>query len=147
MFLRYMYLYAIFHSHLQYCCQIWGQPISCLITKINILQNRAIRLMCFTSQRNSATPYYAKHNIIKFCDIVYHENIIFLHKLLNCNIPISVHSTYNIDFTHAYQTRESTTGLFGLPSVLSTSFGKNSIRYQAISSWNKIKPQCNAISF
>ena len=102
--------------------------------------------MCFKSQRNTATPYYVELGIIKFCDLVHCKNIIFLHKILNSNIPKSINDTYNIDFTHAYQTREFTTGLFGLPSVFSTSFGKNSIRYQALSSWNKIKTQCNSIS-
>ena len=55
--------YAIFQSHLQYCCQICGQPTNSTITKIYILQNCAIRLIYFASQRTSAIP------IVKFCDI------------------------------------------------------------------------------
>ena len=52
--------YAIFDSHLKYCAQIWGQPTICLVSKISVLQNRAIRLMSFESQRISANPILCK---------------------------------------------------------------------------------------
>ena len=87
--------YAIFQSHLQYCCQIWGQPTNSMITEIYILPNREIRLISFASQRTSAIPFFSELGIVKFCDIVHCQNIIFLHKLLNNNLPISICDTYS----------------------------------------------------
>ena len=139
--------YAIFQFHLQYCCQIWGQPTNFMIAKIYSLQNCAIRLISFASQRTSAIPFFSELGTVKFCDIVHCQNIIFLHKLLNNNLPISICDTYSIDFTHIYQTRNATNGLFNLPSILSTSFGKNYIRYQSLCSWNKAISQCHHICF
>ena len=50
--------YAIFHSHLQYCCQIWGQPNTLFIKRISVLQNNAMRLVSFKSPRESAGKLY-----------------------------------------------------------------------------------------
>ena len=51
----------------------------------------------------------------------------------------AVHSTFAVDFTHAQLTRAQISGLLDLPSVVTTCFGKNSIRYNAIRSWNSIQ--------
>ena len=131
--------YAIFHSHLQYCNQIWGQPNTLAINRISILQNRAIRLMSFESKRASSSILYANLELLKFSDIVHCQNILFLHKLFYDKMPVSVQNTYAVDFTHAQGTRAEKIGLFNLPVVNTDSFGKNSIRFNALNSWNKIQ--------
>ena len=37
--------YALFESHMQYGCQIWGQARSHLTNEIAVLQNKALRIL------------------------------------------------------------------------------------------------------
>ena len=127
--------YAIFHSHLQYCSQIWGQPISNAINRISVLQKCAVRLMSFAAQRTHSDPFFANLGVLKFSDMVHCHNVLFLHKVFHNIRPASIHTTYAIDFTHAYKTRGSNIGLYNLPIFNSISFGKNSIRYQSLLSY------------
>ena len=83
--------YAIFHSHLQYCNQIWGQPNSLAIKRIVTLQNLAIRLMSFESQRTSSSNLYANLELLNFSDIVDCQNILLLHNLLYDRICLSLY--------------------------------------------------------
>ena len=80
--------YAIFHSHLQHCCQIWGQLISCLITKINILQNHQILL--------KKLEYYGiRNNSLKWFENYFHKRQQYLYaddittnlQYIRCGIP------------------------------------------------------------
>ena len=52
------------------------------------------------------------------------------------NLPPSILNTFSIDFAHNHHTRADGTGLLNLPMVSSTSFGKKSVRYFSIKSWN-----------
>ena len=114
--------YAIFHSHLQYCCQIWGQPNSAFINRICVLQNCAMRLMAFKSPRDSASGLYANFGVLKFSDIVHLQNILFLDKLSRNEMPDAIQSTFAVDFSHTHPTRADNIGLLNLPLVETTSF-------------------------
>ena len=135
--LRLVY-YAIFHSHLQYCCQVWGQPNSVLLNRIGTLQNCAMKLMAFKSPRDSANELYANLCVLKFSDMVHLQNVLFLDKLSRDEMPEPIKRIFAVDFAHALPTRAENTGLLNLPIVESTCFGKKSIRFNAISSWNYI---------
>ncbi|XP_057310678.1 uncharacterized protein LOC130648640 [Hydractinia symbiolongicarpus] len=104
--------YAIFHSHL---------------------------LMSFESRRASSSHLYGNLELLKFSDIVKCHNILFLHKLFHEKLPASILNTFAVDFTHAQGTRAEKIGLINLPTFNTISFGKNSIRFNAINSWNKLQ--------
>ena len=129
--------FAIFHSHLQYCCQIWGQP-STLINRIKVLQNHAIRLMSFAPPRTSPSTLFVNLNILKFSDIVLLQNIALLHNLFHNKMPDSVQNIFAVDFTHN-GTRGGKFGLINHPLVRTTNFGLHSIRYHSIKSWNDLQ--------
>ena len=126
--------YAIFHSHLQYCCQIWGQQNSLNINRISVLQNHALRLMSFSAPRTSAKKLYSDLKVLKFLDIVHLENMLLLYNLSKGRIHSNILNTFAIDFTHKHDTRAFTTGLVNNPSVKSTNFGLHSVRYHSINS-------------
>ena len=54
-------------------------------------------------------------------------------------MPDAIQSTFAVDFSHTQPTRADNIGLLNLPLVETTSFGKNSIRYNALLSWNFIQ--------
>ena len=98
-----------------------------------------MRLMSFKSPRDSARASYATFGILKFSDMVHLQNIILLDKLSRNEMPVAIQSSFAVDFSHAFPTRADKTGLLNLPMVDSSSFGKHSIRFNSILSWNFIQ--------
>ena len=128
--------YALFYSHLNYCTQLWGQPVSNSIDRISNLQNRAVRIMSFADFHAPVDPLYCNLKLIKFSDLVHLKNVLFTHSLYHKNLPVALLNTFNIDFTHAYPTRSSTRGLINSYIKNTTCFGINSVKNQCILSWN-----------
>ena len=126
--------FAIFHSHLQYCSQILGQPNGTIINRIKILQNHAVHLMSFAAPRTSPSVLFSNLNLLKFSYIVLLQNVSLLHNLYHNKIPDSVQNLFAIDFSH-YGIRGSKYGLVSHPSVRTTNFGLHSIRYYSIKTW------------
>ena len=58
---------------------------------------------------------------------------------LSCEVPVSVQNAFAVDFTHAQITRADQTGLFNFPIINMVSFGHNSIRFNALNSWNTVQ--------
>ena len=59
--------YSIFHSHLIYGCQIWGQVQN---STLNITQNKALRVICFKHSIVSSNPIYSDLKILRYHDYV-----------------------------------------------------------------------------
>lgn len=134
--LRQVY-FALFHSHLSYCCQIWGQATSSLVNTILTLQKQALRIITFSHPHSHANPLFSQLKILKFPDYVHLHNVLFLKKITLNTLPFSVIKTFGIDFSVNYGTRGYSNGLISVPSVQTVSYGLNSIRFQSIRSWNK----------
>ena len=137
--------YAIFHSHIFYACQIWGQNKSTITNRIFILQKSAVRIMSFASFRSHSDPLFQKLNILKFFDMVQSQNIIFMHKLLNNNLPSDLQNTFALltsDSSH--NTRNKNYITFVIPQVNTQQFGTYSIKFQCIKSWHFFSKQFSA---
>ena len=139
--------YALFYSHLNYCAQICGQPVSDFVSRIASLQNRAIRIMCFADYHAPVDPLYRELDLIKFKDLVHLQNTLLVHSVFHQNLPNSLLQTFDIDFTHAYPTRACTRGLINTFSKNTTSFGINSIKNQCILSWNHCHKLLSGVRF
>ena len=67
--------FAIFDSHLSYCCLVWAQNFSS-IKQILILQKMPVRIINFHRIRNSHTsPLFKQNFILKFQDKICLKNI------------------------------------------------------------------------
>ena len=133
--------YAIFNSHLTYCCQIWGQNVpnvsSSLLKRIKTLQKTALRLMSFSNFKAHSSPLFSYFDILKFSEIVKLQNVLFLHDIFKAVIPSAVIDTFDIDFTHARKTRSCTLGQINTVIRNTVTYGTGSWKLQAIDSWNK----------
>ena len=54
-------------------------------------------------------------------------------------MPDAIQSTFTADLPRIHPTRANDTGLLNLPLVETTSLGKNSVRYNALLSWNFVQ--------
>ena len=64
-----MIYYGIFSSILMYGSQIWGHQEG-VVKRLQILQNKALRVMNFWHPRTSATPLFKNSEILKLVDNV-----------------------------------------------------------------------------
>lgn len=67
------------------------------------------------------------------------QNILFIHDLHSKSLPSVVVSTFDIEFSHSYNTRANQIGLINHRCERTSTYGLKSIRYQSISSWIEIQ--------
>ena len=78
--------FVIFYSKLSYSCIVWAQNINA-IRRLIILQKKALRIMNFKDQLFRSRPQFSSYNILKFGDKITLENIIFVSKSINRQVP------------------------------------------------------------
>ena len=132
--------YGQFHTHLQYCCQVWGQNEGKLKKTIT-LQNKALRLMTFSDKDAHSSPLYKKLNILKLVDIVTTNNICFVHQTLNENSPQSFENFFEeVEVNKRYNTTRNPSSLCSIPlgSVKVTTSKNGTIQQQCAQDWNNL---------
>ena len=129
--------FGIFSSLLTYGCQIWGQSNNKHITRLQNIQNRAIRIINFADYRDPPNPLYSKSNILKLTDYVKLQNFCYVHNSINGNLPASLRNSFTIAAdTHNQNTRGASQFKMLQPKARTQPFGINSIKYQAAGFWN-----------
>ena len=131
-----MIYFGIFSSILTYGSQIWGQQ-NAVTKKLQILQNKALRIMHFQPPRTTATPLFKTSNILKLNDQINLQNFLFTHDNLKNNLPVSLrgkmeflvhpHETRNMDYLQLFRPRTNT-----------IIYGSKSINARSIDIWNSI---------
>ena len=128
--------YAIFDSHLTYSCIVWAQNIN-TVNRLIILQKKALRIMNFKDQLFHSSPLFSENNILKFIDKTTLENILFINKLINRQVPPILYDWFTfLGDLHRYQTCWSVTDHLNVPTFQTQKYGRFSIRASTIYSWN-----------
>ena len=119
-----------------YGSQIWGQHNS-ITKKLQILQNKALRIMNFQPPRTSATPLFKTSNILKINDHINLHNFLLAYSSLKGLLPQSLQG--KMDFReHPYQTRIMNCLQLSRPPSRTIIYGSKSINARAIEIWNSI---------
>ena len=126
--------YSIFHSHLIYGCQIWGQVPN---QNLNITQNKALRVICFKHPRANSNALYFALKIPRYQDYVEILNCFFVHEYIKNLLPNAFREIITY-VEHRYNTRSTSQKHMKLPRVKTTKYGLKSITYCAINLWNKL---------
>ena len=129
--LRTLY-YALFDSHLRYCCQIWEQKQSPTAETSERTQNKALRILNFKGSREGS-----ESKINKLKNIIIIPNSQFVYNQLKNNLPetFSNFFTFNTQLHH-HNTRKNR---IPVPNANTTSYRSNSITLKAIKQWNKVQ--------
>ena len=78
--------FAMLNSHLTYFCIFWAQNIN-TVNRLIILQIKALRIMNFKDQLFHSSPYFSENNILKFGHKITLENILFVNKSIDRQVP------------------------------------------------------------
>ena len=73
--------HSLFGSNLLYRAQLWGQTNLANQNSIQVLQNRAIRKICFKKPNEAVSGDFKKFEILKFHDLIKLQNGLFICQL------------------------------------------------------------------
>ena len=81
-------------SSLSYCIQIWGQAYKSNINYINVLQNRALRIIYKINRFKNIDYIYKKLNILKFNDLKKVYMLNYMYNAFHNKLPNIVQVKY-----------------------------------------------------
>ena len=132
--------HSLFGSNLLYGAQLWGQTNLANQNSIQVLQNRAIRKICFKKRSKPVSDDFKKIGILKFHDLIKLQNSLFICQLeqdeqLAKSFPALKHCGDN----HNYQTRSTTKRLLDTPLLNTSTYGTQSTKYNCRADWNSFR--------
>ena len=132
-----MIYHGIFSSILLYSPQIWGQNNNYTIKKLQILQNKALRVINFKHAQSSVTPLYKECKILKLADNIKLQNFLFAYDNLKNNLPSFLKdSLSSVDSIHIHETRSVSYKHYIVPTVRTQIYRVNSIKFKSVDFWN-----------
>ena len=119
-----MIYHSLFGSHLHYGAQLWGQINTENQKQIELLQNRAVRKITFKKPFDQTDPLYKELNMLKFRDIVDHQNYLCMNQTehngkLAKTFPTLKHCGDN----QSYNTRSAAKKLLDIPILNTETYG------------------------
>ena len=131
-----MIYYGIFSSILMYSSLIWDHNNS-IVTRLQILQNKALRIINFKPRRTSATPLYGKCKILKLRDNIGLQSFLLAYDSINCHLPSSLNKLFTfVEGDRAHNTRTETLFQLNRSQTRTILYGSNSIKSKSIDIWN-----------
>ena len=99
--------YTMFHSHLIYSCQIWGQS-NTILRKLEPLQNKALRIINFKKNEYNVNELYKTNKTLKIADYIELLNCLFVRDVIaQSTIPPFQKFFIQMKDTHQHNTRHA----------------------------------------
>ena len=81
--------FALFHPHLLYGLVAWGSTFPTYMSKLESLQNKAVKIIGGGTTRESPTPFHGQLKILKLTDLYKFEIAKLVHDFLHDKLPSS----------------------------------------------------------
>ena len=133
--MRTIYL-SLVYPYLTYCSTIWYGTTKSNLSRLQVLQKRAVRMIAMTHYRTRTSPIFAKLNILKLNDIFTLNIATFTYRYHKSLLPSrfeNVHTTNQS--VHTYNTRHATDLRI---DYVRTSHYKYSLKYRSVQIWNNL---------
>ena len=128
----------MFHSHLIYSSQIWGQN-NTILRKLEPLQNKALRIINFKNNEYNVNELYKTNKILKIADYIKLLNCLFVGDVIaQSTIPPFQEFFIQMRHTHQHNTRHATQNTVTLNQHETAFYGTHSIKHQSALTWNQI---------
>ena len=136
---------SLFESRSRYALLAWGTASNHALSKLKVLQNRAVRFITFSPFRTAMAPLYSTLKILPLTELLFLQSTIFMHSLLYKNLPFAL-GIYCPQPQHRYRTRYVTSKNYVLPPV-STDRSKGSIKFAGPKAWAEVPSQLKEVAF
>ena len=133
--------YSIFYSRLINGCNLWGLSSKENIEKIEVLQNKCIRIMTF-APFNSHIPNqtFIDLKLLKVRDIIKLNQLKLIYNFQCTTLPDDLMSLFTLssEIRTSYQVLNSVVNkLLFIPHFKTITYGRHSIKYQGPKLWNE----------
>ena len=93
-----------------------------------------------------SSPLFHYSKVIKIANKVKTENCLFINKYTNNKLPSIFTNWFTfLSMSQNYQTSFASKGNLQIPSVQTTSYGKNAFVYKVIRTWNDIQKEMEGV--
>ena len=117
---------------------ISGVRVKKLSSKMQKLQNKALRIMNFESPRASSNPLFNKSAILKFGDQIKLSNFLFAYDNLKRNLPSVLCDMISpVNPQHNCLSRNQEFHQVNVPTVRTVAAGSDSVKSKSASAWNE----------
>ena len=133
---------CVFYPHLIYGITVWGSAGTTLRNRIQVIQNRAVRLISPSLNTNDC---YTANKLLKLDDVYVYfllVKIFYIIKLGNNSYFTNI--IQNCLPNHSHNTRYLEDDLF-IPPFYCTSGGQNSFLYRGIKYWNELSAELRSV--
>jgi hypothetical protein len=90
---------SLFLPYLNYCCEIWGNTLKTNLRPIELLQKKALRIICNASRYECTTPLFERLNLLKFKDLVKWKTASVMQKVFLEQMPKKIQQYFEIKKT------------------------------------------------
>ncbi len=89
--------YAMVHSHLSYCINIYSCANTTNLQKLPVKQKQAIRIICNAGYRDHTIPLFISQKILPLNEMIKFANLKFMHSYTHNKLPLSFHETWTLN--------------------------------------------------
>ena len=115
------------------------------LTQIINLQKRVLRIITFSNHNDLSNPLFKALAIIKFEDIIFLHNAIFMYDFHSGTLPPAFSNYFTaVNKRHKYNTRLAARSSYTLP-LIRTNYGKFSIKFQGAKIWNSFSKETKSL--
>ena len=134
---------GIFKSKLIYLISVWSGCTKELMNSIQIIQNRAARVLTKNDWTTSNEDNLAQLGWLSVYQLSHYHNILQLHQVKYQQLPKYVYEMY--DWTYTHKTRQAAHSLIKPKGIPRLDISLKSFRYRAIEHYNRIPVEITSI--
>ena len=82
--------------YFNYCCLVWGHSSPTLLSRLEILQKKVVRVIDGQHRLAHTNSIFVKLKLLKIRDIAVQQSIIFMHNVMLENMPAPICSLFNL---------------------------------------------------
>ena len=121
---------SFIYPYLTYGIVIWGNTYKSTLYPIVTLQKRAVRIITFSNFDEHSSPLFYRLKILKFVDLVFLYNSLFMHDYHFNNLSPSFKGFFSqVSFVHDHNTRTASKNTYYIDQIR-TNYGRFSLRFQ-----------------
>lgn len=133
--------FAFVHSRIKYGIEVYGSCSGTLLQKIQITQNKLLKLLLRKHPRTSTNELHNDLKLLKIGDIHKNSLSLFTHDCLSNRVPVPLQNYFRRRWSQ-HNTRQSDQLVIDRTR---TTLGSSRVQYQAAKIWNDLNPDLKLI--
>ena len=126
---------SLIYPYINYCCIIWGNACKTVIRPIQMLQNRAIRLISLKPHRSTASPLFKNLCLLKVHEVAIFQSILFMRQFILGQLPRCM--MHYFSYRQPQLTCTRSRDIFAIPTSRTNLF-QSSIAIAGPKLWNSL---------